>query len=73
MQDMICALAEILSDRQLLAEQYDKKTKDTKVGIMQISPATAYWLVRYKPLHKQKRSKIRFKEFNVEDILVSVI
>lgn len=43
---MICALADILSDRQLLAERYDKKTKETKLGIMQISLPTANWLVR---------------------------
>lgn len=44
--DMICALAEILTDRQLLAEHHDRKTKETKVGIMQISPPTADWLAR---------------------------
>ncbi|URE39354.1 Peptidase, trypsin-like serine and cysteine proteases [Musa troglodytarum] len=44
--DMICALAEIVSDRQLQAEHYDRKTKQTRIGIMQIAPENAEWLVR---------------------------
>ncbi|KAK9275684.1 hypothetical protein L1049_022951 [Liquidambar formosana] len=44
--DMICAIAELESDRQPLATRYDKKTKETTVGIMQIFPKTANWLVR---------------------------
>ncbi|KAI0495598.1 hypothetical protein KFK09_021900 [Dendrobium nobile] len=44
--DVLCALAEILSDRQLLGESYDKKLKETKIGIMQIALSTAEWLVR---------------------------
>ncbi|MBA0874253.1 hypothetical protein Goshw_014166, partial [Gossypium schwendimanii] len=38
---MICTIAELESNRQPLAEQHDKKSKVTTVGIMQISPATA--------------------------------
>ncbi|KAI3948497.1 hypothetical protein MKW98_019247 [Papaver atlanticum] len=44
--DMICAISELESDRQPLAMRYNKKTKDTTVGIMQVLPKTAEWLVR---------------------------
>lgn len=44
--EMICAISEIESDRQPLAERYDKKAKDTTLGIMQLLPKTADWLVR---------------------------
>ncbi|KAJ8763050.1 hypothetical protein K2173_023255 [Erythroxylum novogranatense] len=44
--DMICAIAELASDRQLLASEYVRKTKQKKMGIMQISPETAEWLAR---------------------------
>ncbi|KAL9365059.1 hypothetical protein Peur_042932 [Populus x canadensis] len=45
--DMICAIAELASDRQPLSTRwYDKKTKETALGIMQILPQTAEWLVR---------------------------
>ncbi|OMO78498.1 Lytic transglycosylase-like, catalytic, partial [Corchorus capsularis] len=44
--DMICAIAELGSDRQPLTMRYDKKTKLTTIGIMQIAPKTAEWLVR---------------------------
>ncbi|XP_020586367.1 uncharacterized protein LOC110028733 isoform X2 [Phalaenopsis equestris] len=43
---MLCALAEILSDRQLLRESYDKKLKENKIGIMQVAQSTAEWLAR---------------------------
>ncbi|KAI9159815.1 hypothetical protein LWI28_002179 [Acer negundo] len=43
--DMISAIAELESDRQILATQYDRKTKETFLGLMQISPKTALWLV----------------------------
>ncbi|XP_012087347.1 uncharacterized protein LOC105646157 isoform X2 [Jatropha curcas] len=43
---MLCAIAELASDRQLLATRYDKKTKQTTVGIMQLLPATMEWLIR---------------------------
>ncbi|KAK4794129.1 hypothetical protein SAY86_012123 [Trapa natans] len=42
--DMLCAIAELESDRQLFASRYNKKTKDTTLGIMQILPKTAEWL-----------------------------
>ncbi|XP_073002147.1 uncharacterized protein [Typha latifolia] len=45
-RDMICAIAEIASDRQLLAENYDRKTKQTRIGIMQVTPEIAEWLSR---------------------------
>ena len=44
---MICALAELESDRQPLATRYDKKNKESTLGIMQITLKTAEWLVRY--------------------------
>uniref|UniRef100_A0A6N2LR39 Transglycosylase SLT domain-containing protein n=1 Tax=Salix viminalis TaxID=40686 RepID=A0A6N2LR39_SALVM len=45
--DMICAIAELESDRQPLSTKlYGKKTKETALGIMQILPKTAEWLVR---------------------------
>lgn len=40
-------IAELESDRQILTTHYDKKSKDTFLGLMQISPKTALWLVRY--------------------------
>ncbi|KAH9677000.1 transglycosylase [Citrus sinensis] len=42
--DMICAIAELESDRQLLAVRYDKKSKEAKVGLMQITHKNAVWL-----------------------------
>ncbi|KAH9677008.1 transglycosylase [Citrus sinensis] len=44
MRDMICAIAELESDRQLLAVRYDKKSKEAKVGLMQITHKNAVWL-----------------------------
>ncbi|KAK1281584.1 hypothetical protein QJS10_CPB22g00295 [Acorus calamus] len=44
--DMICALAEIESDRQLLVERYNKKIKESTVGIMQVLQTTAEMLFR---------------------------
>ncbi|KAL3503760.1 hypothetical protein ACH5RR_038209 [Cinchona calisaya] len=44
--DMLCAIATLESDRQPLATQYNKKSKETTLGIMQILPKTAEWLVR---------------------------
>ncbi|XP_042478259.1 uncharacterized protein LOC122059514 [Macadamia integrifolia] len=44
--DMICAIAELQSDRQLLTTRYNKQTKETGFGLMQLSPKTAEWLVR---------------------------
>lgn len=47
LQDMICAIAELESDRQLLAVRYDKKSKEAKVGLMQITHKNAVWLFGY--------------------------
>ncbi|CAN0901899.1 hypothetical protein LINGRAHAP2_LOCUS21686 [Linum grandiflorum] len=44
--EMICAIAELASDRQLFSRQYHKKTKEITVGIMQILPKNAQWLER---------------------------
>lgn len=45
-QHMIGALAEIASGRRLFVDTYDRKTKETKVGIMQVAPEVAQWLGR---------------------------
>jgi len=45
-QYMISALAEIASGRRLFVDTYDRKTKETKVGIMQVAPEVAQWLGR---------------------------
>lgn len=42
--DMLCAIAELESDRQPIATSYSKKSEDVKMGIMQISPKIAEWL-----------------------------
>lgn len=44
--DMLCAIAELESDRQPLCTHYIKKSKASTMGIMQILPKTAEWLVR---------------------------
>ncbi|URE27435.1 Transglycosylase SLT domain [Musa troglodytarum] len=64
--DMICALAEIVSDRQLQAEHYDRKTKQTRIGIMQIAPENAEWLVRemgYRNYEMEGISTLLFRPF----------
>ncbi|PON49555.1 Transglycosylase SLT domain [Parasponia andersonii] len=48
---MICAIAELESDRQPLSTRFDRKSKDTTLGIMQLSPKTVEWL--YRELHYQ--------------------
>ena len=45
-QYMISALAEIASGRRLFVDTYDRKTKETKVGIMQVALEVAQWLGR---------------------------
>lgn len=47
---MLCAIAELESDRQPLCTHYIKKSKAFTMGIMQILPKTAEWLVRYIPI-----------------------
>lgn len=42
--DMLCTIAELESDRRPLATVYNKKSKDTMMGIMQIPSKTAQWL-----------------------------
>ncbi|KAK6123888.1 hypothetical protein DH2020_042379 [Rehmannia glutinosa] len=46
MRDMLCAIAELESDRQPLATSYNKKPDEVKMGIMQITPKIAEWLTR---------------------------
>ncbi|XP_059444996.1 uncharacterized protein LOC132176728 isoform X2 [Corylus avellana] len=54
--DMICTIAELESDRQPLATSCNQKTKETTVGIMQLSPETAEWLV----------SELGYRSYEVE-------
>ncbi|CAI9784031.1 unnamed protein product [Fraxinus pennsylvanica] len=64
--DMLCAIAELESGRQTLATQYNKKSKDCTMGIMQISPKTAEWLVRdlsYQNYGVDGDSKLLYKPF----------
>lgn len=64
--DMLCAIAELESGRQTLAMQYNKKSKDCMMGIMQISPKTAEWLVRelsYQNYGVDGDSKLLYKPF----------
>ncbi|KAJ0099707.1 hypothetical protein Patl1_20790 [Pistacia atlantica] len=42
--EMICAICELESDRQLLSMRIEKKSKETTQGLMQISTKTAIWL-----------------------------
>ncbi|XP_010260554.1 PREDICTED: uncharacterized protein LOC104599645 isoform X2 [Nelumbo nucifera] len=44
MKDMICAIAELESDRQPLEKRYNRKTKETTMGVVQLVPKTAEWL-----------------------------
>ncbi|CAK9175001.1 unnamed protein product [Ilex paraguariensis] len=64
--DMICAIAELESDRQPLATRYNKKSKEITVGIMHILPKTTEWLVRelgYKAYEVEGDSKLLYKPF----------
>ncbi|OEL22396.1 hypothetical protein BAE44_0016584 [Dichanthelium oligosanthes] len=54
---MIGALAEIASGRRLFVDTYDHKTKETKVGIMQVAPEIARWLGR----------ELGYKSYDIED------
>ena len=47
LQGMICAIAELESDRQLLVINYGHKSKEPNVGLMQLLPKTVEWLIRY--------------------------
>lgn len=44
---MICAIAELESDRKPLIMRYNKKTKETGLGILQVFAKTAEWLAGY--------------------------
>ncbi|KAI8005709.1 hypothetical protein LOK49_LG07G03684 [Camellia lanceoleosa] len=64
--DMICAIAELESDRQPISTRYNKKTKEITVGIMQILPKTADWLVRelgYRAYEVEGNSKLLYRPF----------
>ncbi|AQK60386.1 transglycosylase SLT domain containing protein expressed [Zea mays] len=54
---MIGALAEIASGRRLFVDTYDRKTKETKVGILQVAPEVAQWLGR----------ELGYKSYDIED------
>ncbi|XP_021299525.1 uncharacterized protein LOC110428133 isoform X1 [Herrania umbratica] len=44
--EMICSIADLESNRRPLSMRYDKKSKVTTIGIMQIAPKTAEWMFR---------------------------
>ncbi|KAG1326410.1 Endo-type membrane-bound lytic murein transglycosylase A [Cocos nucifera] len=54
--DVICAIAEISSGRQIVAQQYDRKNREMRIGIMQIVPDIAEWLVR----------EMGYRNYNIE-------
>ncbi|KAK2972044.1 hypothetical protein RJ640_005064 [Escallonia rubra] len=64
--DMICAIADLESDRQPLATRYNKKRKETTVGIMQILPKTAEWLVRIELKPEIFRRDLNYHTYEVE-------
>lgn len=47
LQEMICAIAELESDRKPLIMRYNKKTKETGLGMLQVYAKTAEWLAGY--------------------------
>ncbi|GAB2276347.1 hypothetical protein Dimus_011077, partial [Dionaea muscipula] len=64
--NMICAIAELESDRQLLTTRYIKKTKETTFGLMQVLPKTADWLFRdlqYRNYEVEGNPTLLFKPF----------
>ncbi|XP_075476595.1 uncharacterized protein LOC142517948 isoform X2 [Primulina tabacum] len=64
--DMLCAIAELESDRQPLAMRYNKKSKEVTVGVMQMSPKIAEWLIRdqgYRTYELDVDSKLLYKPF----------
>ncbi|KAL0443131.1 UNVERIFIED_CONTAM: hypothetical protein Slati_2035800 [Sesamum latifolium] len=64
--DMLCAIAELESDRQPLATTYHKKPEEVKMGIMQISPKTAEWLTRelgYTAYQVAENSELLYEPF----------
>ncbi|KAF7834852.1 uncharacterized protein G2W53_009711 [Senna tora] len=42
---MVCAIAELESDRLLLVMHSEGKSKDPKIGLMQLTPKTSEWLI----------------------------
>lgn len=46
-QAMVCAIAELESDRLLLVVHSEGKSKERKVGLMQVMPKESDWLIRY--------------------------
>ncbi|GER52779.1 hypothetical protein STAS_30265 [Striga asiatica] len=64
--DMLCAIAELESDRQPLATSYNKKYEEVKMGIMQISPKIAEWVIReldYRAYHTLEDPRLLYKPF----------
>ncbi|XP_078433732.1 transglycosylase isoform X3 [Wolffia australiana] len=64
--EMICAIAEIGSDRRLLALQYDKKAKENKLGIMLMTQKKAEWLSRemgYQSYQSTDNPEILYRPF----------
>ncbi|XP_047335294.1 uncharacterized protein LOC124938821 [Impatiens glandulifera] len=64
--DMVCAIAELESDRKPLTTRYNKKTKETSIGIMQMLPRTANWLISdmgYKMYQIEQNSDLLYRPF----------
>ncbi|XP_020531574.1 uncharacterized protein LOC18447898 isoform X2 [Amborella trichopoda] len=66
MREMICAIAEIESNRQPLAQRYDPKSREASVGIMQMLQPTAEWLFRelgYRAFEMEGKPNLLFRPF----------
>ncbi|XP_044467975.1 uncharacterized protein LOC123197703 [Mangifera indica] len=64
--DMICAICELESDRQLLSMRIEKKSKVTTQGLMQISTKTADWLfseMGYRAYDVQENPDLLYRPF----------
>ncbi|XAR56920.1 hypothetical protein NMG60_11037577 [Bertholletia excelsa] len=64
--DMICAIAELESDRQPTSRRYNKKTKEITLGLMQLSPNAADWLFRelgYQAYDVEGNSELLYRPF----------
>ncbi|XP_061350599.1 uncharacterized protein LOC133295761 [Gastrolobium bilobum] len=64
--DMICAIAELESDRQLLVMRSDHKSKEPTVGLMQLQSKNADWLISelgYRSYAAEENIEFLFKPF----------
>lgn len=64
--EMICAIAELESDRQPITMRYDRKSKETTLGIMQMLHKTSEWLVRelgYRSYEVEENPDLLYRPF----------